>query len=143
MTFTTTAFDRSSSWLFEASPYRTAPKGPPSSFEQHGASRLLDTTCRTAASSAAAAGHECGASAFGKQGTDDHAGGDVVRPVDAVDHQDCGGVDQGERAHGGEGCGEGLVGGGSGVSAAAEQVEGTLTQRSKPEPCPVPHVPML
>jgi len=37
MTFTTTAFDRSGSWLFEASPYRTAPKGPPSSFVQHGA----------------------------------------------------------------------------------------------------------
>src|SRR3984893_5471807 len=31
MTFTTAAFDRSSSWRFEAFPYRTAPKGPPSS----------------------------------------------------------------------------------------------------------------
>jgi len=31
MTFTTTAFDRSSSWLFEAFPYRTAPKDLPSS----------------------------------------------------------------------------------------------------------------
>ena len=37
MTFTTAAFDRSSSWLFEASPYRTAPKGPPSSFVQQNA----------------------------------------------------------------------------------------------------------
>jgi hypothetical protein len=37
ITFTTAAFDRSSLWLFEASPYRTAPKGPPSSFVQHDA----------------------------------------------------------------------------------------------------------
>src|SRR5260370_30334683 len=37
MTFTTPAFDRSSSWRFEAFPYRTAPKGPPSSLGQHGA----------------------------------------------------------------------------------------------------------
>src|SRR6266446_3252607 len=37
MTFTTAAFDRSSSWRFEAFPYRTAPKGPPSSLVQHGA----------------------------------------------------------------------------------------------------------
>src|SRR6267378_2786938 len=36
MTFTTAAFDRSSSWRFEAFPYRTAPKGPPSSLVQHG-----------------------------------------------------------------------------------------------------------
>ena len=34
MTFTTAAFGRSSSWLFEASPYRAAPKGLPSSFAQ-------------------------------------------------------------------------------------------------------------
>jgi len=34
---TTAAFDRSSLWQFEASPYRTAPKGPPSSFAQHDA----------------------------------------------------------------------------------------------------------
>ena len=34
MTFTTAAFDRSSSWRFEAFPYRTAPKGPPSSLVQ-------------------------------------------------------------------------------------------------------------
>ena len=34
MTFTTAAFGRSSSWLFEASPYRAAPKGLPSSFVQ-------------------------------------------------------------------------------------------------------------
>src|SRR5262249_59312809 len=37
MTFTTAAFDRSSSWRFEALPYRMAPKGPPSSLVQHGA----------------------------------------------------------------------------------------------------------
>ena len=36
-TFTTAAFDRSSSWRFEALFYRTAPKGPPSSLVQHGA----------------------------------------------------------------------------------------------------------
>lgn len=36
MSFTTTTFDRSNSWLFEASPYRTAPKGLPSSSVQHG-----------------------------------------------------------------------------------------------------------
>jgi len=36
-TFTTAAFDRSSFRLFEASPYRAASKGPPSSFVQHGA----------------------------------------------------------------------------------------------------------
>ena len=34
MTFTTAAFGRSSSWLFEASPYRATPKGLPSSFAQ-------------------------------------------------------------------------------------------------------------
>jgi hypothetical protein len=34
MTFTTAAFGRSSSWLFEASPYRATPKGLPSSFVQ-------------------------------------------------------------------------------------------------------------
>jgi len=37
VTFTTAAFDRSSSQLFEASPYRVATKGPPSSFVQHDA----------------------------------------------------------------------------------------------------------
>jgi hypothetical protein len=37
ITFTTAAFDRSSSWLFEAFPYRTAPKDLPSSFVQHNA----------------------------------------------------------------------------------------------------------
>jgi hypothetical protein len=37
MTFTTAAFDRSSSWRFEASPYRAAPKGQPSSLVQHDA----------------------------------------------------------------------------------------------------------
>jgi hypothetical protein len=37
MTLTTAAFDRSSSWLFEASPYKATPKGPPSSLIQHGA----------------------------------------------------------------------------------------------------------
>ena len=31
------SFHRSSSWRFEAFPYRTAPKGPPSSLVQHGA----------------------------------------------------------------------------------------------------------
>ncbi len=34
ITFTTAAFDRSSLWLFEASPYRAAPKGPPPSLVQ-------------------------------------------------------------------------------------------------------------
>ena len=34
ITFTTAAFNRSSLWLFEASPYRVAPKGPPSSLVQ-------------------------------------------------------------------------------------------------------------
>ena len=51
MTFTTAVFGRSSSWRFEAFPCRTAPKGPPSSLEQHDApGRLLDTTppsCRS------------------------------------------------------------------------------------------------
>ncbi len=37
MTLTTAAFDRSSSWLFEASPYKATPKGQPSSLIQHGA----------------------------------------------------------------------------------------------------------
>ena len=37
MTFTTAAFDRSSSWWFEASSYKAAPKGLPSSLIQHGA----------------------------------------------------------------------------------------------------------
>ena len=38
MTFTTADFGRSSSWRFEASPYRAAPKGPPpSSLTQHDA----------------------------------------------------------------------------------------------------------
>jgi len=37
MTFTTAVFDRSSSWQFEASSYKAAPKGPPSSLVQHGA----------------------------------------------------------------------------------------------------------
>ena len=35
MTFTTTAFDRSSSWLFEACSYKPASKGQPSSPVQH------------------------------------------------------------------------------------------------------------
>src|SRR6202007_190949 len=43
MTFTTAAFDRSSSWRFEAFPYRTAPKGPPSSLVQHWRSRTFLT----------------------------------------------------------------------------------------------------
>ena len=37
VTFTTAAFVRSSSRLFEASSYQTAPKGLPSSFVQHDA----------------------------------------------------------------------------------------------------------
>src|ERR1700722_7494264 len=37
MTFTTADFVRSSSWRFGASPYRAAPKGPPSSLAQHDA----------------------------------------------------------------------------------------------------------
>ena len=37
ITFITTAFDHSNLWQFEASPYRTAPKGPPSSFVQQNA----------------------------------------------------------------------------------------------------------
>ena len=37
ITFTTAAFDRSSLWQFEASPYRATSKGPPSSFVQHDA----------------------------------------------------------------------------------------------------------
>ncbi len=37
MTFTTAAFDRSSSWQFGASSCEAAPKGPPSSLLQHGA----------------------------------------------------------------------------------------------------------
>jgi len=37
ITFTTAAFDRSSLWQFEASPYRAASKGPPSSFVQRDA----------------------------------------------------------------------------------------------------------
>ena len=37
MTFTTAAFDRSSSWRFEASSYKAASKGPPSSLLQHDA----------------------------------------------------------------------------------------------------------
>jgi hypothetical protein len=36
-TFTTIAFDDSNLWLFEASPYRAAPKGQPSSLVQHDA----------------------------------------------------------------------------------------------------------
>src|SRR5215469_3664800 len=47
-TFTTADFVRSSLWLFGAFPYRTAPKGPPSSFAQHNARlRFLDTTLRS------------------------------------------------------------------------------------------------
>ena len=43
-TFTTAAFDRSSFRLFEASSYKAAPKGLPSSLVQHRASwRVLDT----------------------------------------------------------------------------------------------------
>jgi hypothetical protein len=37
MTFTTAAFDRSSSWQFEASSYTATPKGQPSSLVQHDA----------------------------------------------------------------------------------------------------------
>src|SRR5215467_5552133 len=37
MTFTTAAFDRSSSWQFEASSYTATPKGHPSSLLQHDA----------------------------------------------------------------------------------------------------------
>jgi len=37
MTFTTAAFDRSSSWQFEASSYTATPRGPPSSLLQHDA----------------------------------------------------------------------------------------------------------
>jgi len=40
MTFTTAVFGRSSSWRFGASSYKTAPKGPPSSFVQHDADRI-------------------------------------------------------------------------------------------------------
>src|SRR5258708_34952543 len=43
MTFTTAAFDRSSSWQFEASSYKAAPKGPPSSSYSTALSRFLDT----------------------------------------------------------------------------------------------------
>ena len=47
-TFTTADFVRSSLRLFGAFPYRTAPKGPPSSFAQHNARlRFLDTTLRS------------------------------------------------------------------------------------------------
>jgi hypothetical protein len=37
MTLTTAAFDRSSSWWFEASSYKATPKGLPSSLIQHDA----------------------------------------------------------------------------------------------------------
>jgi len=37
MTFTTAAFDRSSSWQFEASSYTATPRGHPSSLLQHDA----------------------------------------------------------------------------------------------------------
>src|SRR5262245_25869797 len=47
MTFTTAAFGRSSSWRFEASSYKAAPKGPPSSFVQHDADRTNDSRSRT------------------------------------------------------------------------------------------------
>ena len=47
MTFTTAAFDRSSSRLFEALSYKTAPRGPPSSLVQHDAFASLDTTSHT------------------------------------------------------------------------------------------------
>ncbi len=47
VTFTTAAFDRSSSRLFEALSYKTAPRGPPSSLVQHDAFASLDTTCHT------------------------------------------------------------------------------------------------
>jgi hypothetical protein len=42
-TFTTAAFGRSSLWQFEASSYKTAPKGPPSSLVQHERSRVFLT----------------------------------------------------------------------------------------------------
>src|SRR5215831_12944611 len=41
MTFTTTAFDCSSSWLFEALSCKTTPKVPPSSSAQHALPRFL------------------------------------------------------------------------------------------------------
>jgi hypothetical protein len=44
MTFTTTAFDCSSSWLFEALSCKTTSKVPPSSSAQHALSALLDTS---------------------------------------------------------------------------------------------------
>jgi hypothetical protein len=47
VTFTTAAFDRSSSRLFEALSYKTAPRGPPSSLVQHDALASLDTTSLT------------------------------------------------------------------------------------------------
>src|SRR5215468_11475057 len=53
MTFTTAAFDRSSSWRFETLP-RTAPKGPPSSLVQ--LSHLLDTTPPSLLTTAACGG---------------------------------------------------------------------------------------
>src|SRR5215831_8812591 len=42
-TFTTADFVRSSLRLFEAFSYKTAPKGPPSSFIQHNAQRVFLT----------------------------------------------------------------------------------------------------
>ena len=44
ITFTTAAFDRSSSWLFEAFPYRTAPKDLPSSWTLIGSDSILPST---------------------------------------------------------------------------------------------------
>jgi hypothetical protein len=44
MTFTTTAFDCSSSWLFEVFSCKTTPKDPPSSSAQHALFTLLDTS---------------------------------------------------------------------------------------------------
>src|SRR6516164_8784654 len=60
MTFTTAAFDRSSSWRFEAFPYRTAPKGPPSSLVQHGGSRTFLTQAESARGVSPRAAHRSG-----------------------------------------------------------------------------------
>src|ERR1035437_2009149 len=56
MTFTTSDFVRSSSWQFEASPYRTAPKGPPHLSHSMTLARLLDTTPPSLLTTAACSG---------------------------------------------------------------------------------------